>query len=415
MISFQEALDVVINSVHPLASGEVAFTDAQGKIIAEDIVSDDDIPLFDNSAMDGFAVIAADIKDAGPENPVHLAIIDEIFAGSPPQEKVHPGECIRIMTGAQFPEGADSVIIKEDTRESSMIVSIFRSLNKGENVRKRGEDCRRGEIIIKSGTLANPAVIGMLATIGRTKVNIISPPKVAILSSGNELVSPGSDIQGSCLRDSNSYTLAALVREWGGEPLLLGIARDEKADIEEKIDRGIAQADMLVTAAGISVGEGDLMRDVLLGMGAEMAFWKVAIRPGKPTAFGTLRGKPIFCLPGNPVSAMVTFLQFVRPALLIMRGLKKIGTKHCHAIVDHEVAKKKDLRSFLRVTLRNEGGICYASLTGPQGSGNLLSMARAQGLMILPESVEKVTKGESVIVEILTPNLSEGGAYPWDQ
>jgi molybdopterin molybdotransferase len=415
MIAFQEALALISESVKPLVPRETVFNDTLGRVLAEDIASSVDMPLFDNSAMDGFAVIAGEVAQAGEESPVLLDIIEDIFAGSIPHKAVNPGHASRIMTGAPLPDGADSVVIKENTMAQSGKIAVLRPLEKGENVRRRGEDFKKGEIILKSGTLMGPAEIGICATTGKTALKVIPSPRVALLSSGNELVSPEEPLCGSCLRDANSYTLEALVKEWGGEPVALGIARDEKKDIMDKIARGMAQADVLVTAAGISVGEGDLMREALLEMGAQMAFWRVAIRPGKPTAFGTLQGKPLFCLPGNPVSAMITFLQFVRPALLLMRGIRELRLRQVHALADHEVSKKKELRSFLRVTLRKEGGILYASLTGPQGSGNLLSMTRAQGLMVLPESVEKVAKGEEVLVEIFTTQFYKGGVGPWDQ
>jgi len=315
------------------------------------------------------------------------------------------------MTGAPVPPGADAVVIKENTAPFGEQVAVYAPVTRGDNIRIRGEECSEGALLLPRGTLMDEAGVGMCALLGITTVEVIKTPGVALIATGDELISPWDPARPGKIRNANSYSLAALVKNCGGRPLDMGIAGDSEDSLKEKLAAALDAADVVITAAGISVGEGDLVRQVLLGMGAEMAFWRVAIRPGKPTAFGFLKGKPLFCLPGNPVSAMVTFEQFVRPALLKMAGHSNLFRPRVRACLEHEVQKKKGLHYFYRVRLREAEGTYHARLTGPQGSGMLSSMVAAHGLMSVPPDREILQAGEEVMVEILKGSALSTGNF----
>lgn len=400
MITFTEAREIILDSICVLPLCEIEFTTALGKVLADDIFSKEDIPLFKNSAMDGYAVIARDTSGAGADNPVKLEIVETIFAGYRPMHRILRGKAARIMTGGVIPDGADSVVVQENTRISGHEVLIFKPVVEGENIRLKGEDCKAGELIIKKGTVLGPAEIGMFATLGITRVRVIPLPRVAIIATGDELVEPWEPLAPGKIRNSNSYSVAALVSTCRGVPELLGISKDDKHDLEEKIKRALCSSDLLITIAGASVGEGDVVREVLGDLGAELFFWRVAIRPGKPTAYGRIEGVPYFCLPGNPVSCMVTFLQFVSPAILKMQGINAQRKREVRARFEHDVEKKKGLRYFYRVKVRKKGEVFLASTTGPQGSGILTSMIHSDGLAVINEDVERVKAGEEVVVEL---------------
>ncbi len=407
MITFSEAFAEISKSIKALPAETMRFDIAYGHVLAENVESIEDIPPFDNSAMDGYALYASDATAASADNPVILDIVGEVFAGHMPGGGISRGKTMKIMTGAALPDGADAVIMVERTEQRGRKVALFTPVRKGENIRRQGEDCRKGAWILKKGTLLGPAHVGMLATLGRYKVKAVPRPRVAILATGDELLEPGESMAPGKVRNSNSYSIEALVKACGGVPCLLGLARDRREEIGEKIERGLESADMLVTTAGISVGEGDLVREVLEHHGVTMSFWQVAIRPGKPTAFGKAGALPVFCLPGNPVSSMVTFLQFVRPAILALRGLAFDSMRTVQAVLERDVEKKRGLRYFIRVSLRDIEGVCRARPTGPQGSGILSSMVRADGLMILSEEYERVAAGEMVDVQLLGAALGE--------
>jgi len=407
VITFSEAFAEISKSIKALPAETMRFDIAYGHVLAENVESIEDIPPFDNSAMDGYALYASDATAASADNPVILDIVGEVFAGHMPGGGISRGKTMKIMTGAALPDGADAVIMVERTEQRGRKVALFTPVRKGENIRRQGEDCRKGAWILKKGTLLGPAHVGMLATLGRYKVKAVPRPRVAILATGDELLEPGESMAPGKVRNSNSYSIEALVKACGGVPCLLGLARDRREEIGEKIERGLESADMLVTTAGISVGEGDLVREVLEHHGVTMSFWQVAIRPGKPTAFGKAGALPVFCLPGNPVSSMVTFLQFVRPAILALRGLAFDSMRTVQAVLERDVEKKRGLRYFIRVSLRDIEGVCRARPTGPQGSGILSSMVRADGLMILSEEYERVAAGEMVDVQLLGAALGE--------
>jgi len=404
MISVEAALEKILSHIQPLGFEKVSLLEAQGRVIAEDIYASRDIPPLDNSAMDGYAVRSEDIQQASSGHSVRLEIIEDLPAGSVSRKTVGKGEAIRIMTGAPIPRGADTVVQVEDTAKEDRYTQIFRAVPSGENIRRAGEDVGKGDRVISKGDFIRPAEVGMLASVGRSFVSVYQRPLVAILCTGEELVDVDGELEEGKIVSSNSYTLAAQVKDAGAIPLQLGIARDRKEDIEQKLRQGI-RADVLISSAGISVGDYDLVKDVLKDLGMEMVFWKVAMKPGKPLAFGTIGGKPAFGLPGNPVSSMVSFEQFVRPSLLKMMGYQQLFRPTIEAILKEDIRKEPGRRHYMRAVVSFERDRYFVTTTGAQGSGMLISMVKANGLVIIPENQEKVRAGEKVLVQLLDRSL----------
>jgi molybdopterin molybdotransferase len=404
MLTVVEALDKVLSSIQPLGSEKVSILEALGRVCAEDILANRDIPPFNNSGMDGYAVRSEDIQYASPQHPVQLEVIEDLPAGFIPKKRVERGNGIRIMTGALIPEGADTVVPVEGTKKEGNFVSVFMSSLPGEYIRKAAEDVKKGECVISAGDLINPAEIGMLASLGRSFVAVYQRATVAILCTGEELVDVDGNLDGVKIVSSNSYSLAAQVMVCGGIPIQLGIARDRKEEIKEKLLQGI-RADVLISSAGVSVGDYDFVKDVLNDMGVEIVFWKVAMKPGMPVVFGTVQGKPVFGLPGNPVSSMVSFEQFVRPSLLKMMGHRQLFRPVIDAILKEDIQKRPGRRHFMRAFVAFEKGQYFVTPTGAQGSGILKSMVKANGLMVIPEDREIVKAGEKVKVQLLDRNL----------
>ncbi|HUT84005.1 MAG TPA: gephyrin-like molybdotransferase Glp [Thermodesulfobacteriota bacterium] len=400
MISVEDALRLILDTAPLLGLEKVDILTALGRVIGENIYSPSDIPPFDNSAMDGYAVKSEDTKDASIDHPAVLMVIEDLPAGYVAKGKIKKGEAIRIMTGAPLPEGVDSVVMVEDTEASGDKVKIFNEAETNQHIRKAGEDVKKGELVIPQGTVLRPAAIGMLASLKRSFVSVYQRPLVSILCTGDELVDVDGELKAGQIVSSNSYTLASQVNECGGIPLLLGIARDRKDELEQKFREGL-RADVIISSAGVSVGDYDLVKGVLKDLGMEMKFWKVAMRPGQPLAFGTIGGKPTFGLPGNPVSSMVSFEQFVRPYLLKMQGHKKIFRPVIEAIWQEGFVKKTERKYLVRCMLSKKEGTYIASSTGEQGSGILKSMVLANGLAIFPEEKEVIKAGEKVKVQLL--------------
>ena len=412
MISVEDALSQILEHVRPLEPEPVPILEAPGRVLVEEIVSDIQIPPFDNSAMDGYAVRSADVAAATPQVPVRLDVVGSVAAGYVAGARVGPGTAVRIMTGAPLPQGADAVVPYEDTddfdrpkedrlqRPASQI-EVRQPVRPRDHVRPAGEDIRHGERVLAPGRVLRPQEIGVLASLGHAAVLVHRRPRVAILATGDELLEIHEPLAPGKIRNSNEYTNAALVRRTGGVPLRLGIARDAREDLVNKIRAGLDQgADLFLTSGGVSVGDYDVVKDVL-GSEGRMQFWQVNMKPGKPLAFGLLPGSvPLIGLPGNPVSAMVSFEQFARPAILKMLGHTDLAKPTVQAVVDEDV-KNSGRRGFIRVIVtRGEEGY-HARTTGEQGSGVLTSMSKANGLAIVPEGTYHVPAGTELTVQML--------------
>lgn len=401
----QEAQKIVLESAHPLGLEKIGLLEVLGRVLGEDIIAQRDNPPWDNSAMDGFAVRYDDIKlEQAIGKPVTLKVIEDVPAGKTATKTVGPGQAIRIMTGAPVPKGADTVIKVEDTEHTPDSVTVFKPEPRGSNIRPQGEDVKKGDCIIAKGTQIRPAEAGMLAILAKSFVFVYQRPRVAILSTGDELADLDERFSEEKIINSNSWGIAAAVQEAGGVPILLGIAKDNPTALKEKIMHGL-NADILVLSGGVSMGDYDFTKAVFTDLGAEMHFWKLAIRPGQPLAFGKIQGKLAFGLPGNPVSSMVTFEQLVRPALLKMGGHRSYGRPVVQAQFQESFKKKPDRRHFLRGILTREGGMFKVRTTGDQGSGILTSMVKANCLIDIPQEVEKLNPGDTVTVQILSANL----------
>ncbi|MEE8619521.1 MAG: gephyrin-like molybdotransferase Glp [Dehalococcoidia bacterium] len=415
MLSVEEALEKILSYVEVLEPERRPILDCLGQVLAEDVYSTIDIPPLDNSAMDGYAVRAEDTYGARESSPVYLAVVGEVAAGSLPTKEIEPGTAIRIMTGAPLPNGADAVVQFEDTDEMTRKssggdlsqIGILRQAKKRLNVRNRGEDIARGSLVLEKGRVLRPQEIGVLASLGRSTALVIRRPIVAILATGDELIAVDQPLDPGKIHDSNTYTIAAEVSRYGGIPRILGIGRDSIQSLTEKIDEGL-DADMLITSGGVSKGDYDIVKDVLAEHG-EVGFWTVRMKPGKPLAFGIMknvegsrkRQVPHLGLPGNPVSSMITFEQFARPAISKMMGKKTLTKPTIRAIIEANIANNDGRRVFARVIVTRRDGQYYASVTGPQGSGILTSIAKANGLAVIPETSKGVRAGEMVEVQML--------------
>jgi molybdopterin molybdotransferase len=396
----EDALKVVLDTVPVLGFEKINLLDALGRVLAEDIIADRDNPPWNNSAMDGFAVRHEDIKQDHPVTmPTLLKVIEDVPAGRFPSKAVGKGEAIRIMTGAAIPQGADTVLKIEDTEAKPDTVKVFKAEERGANIRPKGEDVRKGDCIISKSTVIRPAEAGMLAILAKPFVFVYQRPRVAILSTGDELADLDERLSDEKIINSNSYGIAAAVREAGGLPHLLGIAKDNPEDLKAKIRNGL-NADILVLSGGVSMGDYDFTKPVFQELGGEMNFWKLAIRPGQPVAFGKIGKTLAFGLPGNPVSSMVTFEQLVRPAMLQMCGHKALTRPIVQAVFQERFSKRPDRRHFLRGILWMERGMLMVRTTGPQGSGILTSLVKANGLIDIPVEVEKLKPGDVVNVQV---------------
>jgi molybdopterin molybdotransferase len=404
MLSVAEALERVLAGVPVLGHESVPLAAALGRVLAEPVVAEREIPPWDNSAMDGYAVRAEDTRAASATRPVTLAVVGELAAGTVAKQDLGPGEAFRILTGAPLPSGSDAVVPQEDVRRDKHRVALEKPVQPGAFVRPRGEDIRPGDRLLDPGDVLRPAALGVLAALGRARVGVYRRPVVALLSTGDELVAPDAPLGPGQIPDSNSYTLGGLVAEAGAVPLSLGIARDHREELVERLRRGL-EADVLVSSAGVSVGDRDFVREAIEALGARLDFWKVNMRPGKPLTFGRLGERLFFGLPGNPVSCMVTFELFVRPALRRMSGHRVLQRPRIRARALEPIDNPGSRPGYLRVRLEPRGEGMGARPTGEQGSGILRSMLLADGLAVVPGDT-RIARDEEVEVILL---LSDEG------
>jgi molybdopterin molybdotransferase len=393
VLTVEEALAEMLSRVSPLETERVDLPGALRRALAETVVSHREIPPWRNSSMDGYAVRSEDTGE------VELPVVGRIVAGALPSRPLARGEAMRIFTGAPLPDGADAIVPQEDVDASERSVRLKQRVAAGAYVRPAGEDVRPGDVVLEPGRTIGPAEIGLLATLGRRQVVVGRRPRVAILSTGNELADLGTEPGPGQIPNTNSYSLMAQVLEAGGEPFVLGVATDRLGDITERLRWGTT-ADVLISSAGVSVGELDLVREAMVALGAELHLWRVSMRPGKPITFGSLAGRPVFGLPGNPVSAMVTFELFVRPALRKLAGYRAIDRPRLSAHAAERIPNPGPRRGYLRVTLSRDSDGFGARLTGDQGSGILRSMVEADGLAVVPGDTV-IERGGSVEVIVL--------------
>ena len=386
---------MILSSVSPLGVERVELLAALGRVVAEDVAAPWDLPLCDNSAMDGFAVREADCRVGGS-----LRVTGYIPAGGAATPAIDPGCAVRIMTGAPIPPGCDAVVPVEETEERDDAVLLREKVNRLQHIRFRGEDVRSGDTVVSAGAVIRPPEISMLASFGKATVPVYRRARVAILSTGDELIELGEQPGSGKIINSNALSLAAAVREIGAEPVILGIARDNRESHREKMTEGL-KADALITSAGVSAGDRDLVRECLAELEVRQLFWKVDIKPGGPVAFGMREGKPVFSLPGNPVSTMVTFEELVRPALLRMMGHRRVIKPYVRATLRTEVRKKAGKVHFLRVRIEVENGRYRAISAGDQNTGILGTMLRANGIAVLPKDKTMFSPGEEVAVHLL--------------
>lgn len=401
MICYEDARALIIDCIKPLGDEDVPILDALGRVVASEIAAPRDVPHEDNSAMDGFAVRHEDVKGASGRSGKPLTVVGESRAGKPFEGSISQGEAVSIMTGGVIPRGADTVVMFEHTSSGDGVVFVLRDPGKGANIRLRGEYIRSGEIILRPGDTIGPPEVGLLATIGQSRVKVYRRPVVAVLSTGDELVDLDSTLGPGQVFSSNAYSLAAQIMESGAMPMSLGIARDDEQELVSKLREGLAFADVVVTSGGVSEGRHDLVKQAFATLGLRVVFWKVAIKPGKPVLFGTMEEKPIFGLPGNPGATLICFEQFVRPALLKMMGHKSLKRLQAQAVLADGAIRQSDRLCFLRCRLEKDGGRLRARLIPKLGVGLHRTGFYTDGLMVIPPGNALIEPGDTVEVQIL--------------
>jgi len=403
LLSVDQARERILSHFQPVTTETLSLAGCSNRVLAQDTTATSDLPPFNNSSMDGFAVIAADVFDATTDSPRSLRVVADIPAGSHPIITLSPGEAARIMTGAPVPQGADAVIPVEDTNFDNRDagtpapdeVQVLKSAKSGANVRPRGMDLHAGEVVLNKGRVLKPQDLGLLAMLGFANVLVYRKPRIALFSSGDELLPVDAPLEEGKIRDSNSYTLAALIEETGVDVIRLGVARDHPDAVQALLEKAVElNVDLILSSAGVSVGAFDFVKQVIESNG-RMDFWRVNMRPGKPLAFGEYKGIPFIGLPGNPVSSFVGFEVFVRPTLQRLRGALKGGRQTVRVQCEEQI-DSDGRESYLRAQVREDEGHFIARLTGHQGSGNLHSLVQANALLIIPAGVKCVPAGQEV-------------------
>jgi molybdopterin molybdotransferase len=403
LLSVESARKRILTQFKPVLTETIPLAECGWRVLARDIAANHDLPSFDNSSMDGFAIRAADLENATPSSPVTLQVVGDIPAGTKPTVRLSPNQAARIMTGAQMPDGADAVIPVEDTdfqerqpgTPAPNNVQVFKSIESGDFVRPRGQDVRAGQAVLQSGHELRPQDLGLLAMLGVAQIQVHRKPLVALLSSGDELLPVDAPLTPGKIRDSNTYTLSALLERAGTQVQRLGIAADNHQAVKDLLETAASkQVDLILSSAGVSVGAFDFIKDVVASQG-KLNFWRVNMRPGKPLAVGTYQGIPFIGLPGNPVSAFVGFEVFVRPALHRLSGRKSVARPRVRVRLVEQI-NSDGRESYLRAHIFDDNGRLAAKLSGHQGSGNLLSIVEANALLILPAGVKSLAAGNEI-------------------
>jgi len=400
MIDYAEALRRVVAKAKPLPAEAVPLTRSLGRTLAQNLRARAPIPPFAKATMDGYAVRAADTHPTEAGRPIRLEVIEDLPAGRISRKSLGAGQAVRIMTGAPLPRGADAVVMVEDTEKADSLVKIFRAVSPGENIGQAGEDLEKGDLILEKGELIGPAEVGMLAALGLAAVRVVRRPKLAVIATGDEIVEPGEKAGPGHIWNSNGYSLLCLALEAGTEARYLGIARDRTSQLKRKIQRA-GDTDILVLSGGVSVGDYDLVKEELRGLGVRPVFWQLRIKPGKPTFFGVRGRQLVFGLPGNPTSAMVMFHLFVRPAIDITLGRRRTGLRSARAVLEQEITVKPGRTQFLRGRLVGEGPILRVEPFPDQRSGVLRSMVKSRVLIVMPADLPRLQKGREVEVLFL--------------
>jgi molybdopterin molybdotransferase len=408
MLSVSEARERILANFKPLGAITIPISQAAGRILAENILADIDLPPFDNSSVDGFAVLTADIQGATRSSPRDLRVVADIHAGDFYATSLQRGETARIMTGAAIPPQTDAVVMVEDTdfndrstgSSAPKTVSVFTDLQCGKNIRHHGDDLHIGDKVLDKGISLRAQEIGLLAMLGKANIPVSERPRVALLSSGDELLPVEMPLTPGKIHDANSYALSALAEGCGAKLFQLGVAADNEADIRSRMQRAITEkVDMIITSAGVSVGAFDYIRSIVEADGA-LDFWKVDMRPGKPLAYGNYHGTPFFGLPGNPVSAFIGFHIFIRPALEKLSGLVPKPKLRQKARL-RETVESDGRESYFRGVVTEENGHLVAQLTGHQGSGNIFSLVQANALLIVPSGVKSLPANSEIDIWLI--------------
>jgi molybdopterin molybdotransferase len=406
MISVLKAREEIMSRASVTETEEIELINSLNRTLAQEVRAPFNVPPFNNSAMDGFAVLANDLENASVYEPVILDIVDDVRAGYVSCKCVSSGKTIRIMTGAPVPEGADSVVPVEDTKLlDNGKISIAKKFIKGSHIRLSGEDILKGESILTKGDRISPVFMGLLASVGMAQVKVYKRPSVGILATGDEIVDIHEKPGKGQIYSSNTYTLLGQITETGARGINLGIVRDSKSDLKQRFEQGLEKSDILCTTGGVSVGDYDYVREVLTAIGYDEIFWRVAMKPGKPLSFGRIGDKFVFGLPGNPVSSMIVFEEFIRPFLLKIMGRNLIYRPEADVIMEEKLEKKPGRLHFVRVRLNRKDNGIYARVAGAQGSGTLKSMLYADALLLVPETKGNLDPGDPVKAHFI--NLPE--------